>query len=233
MKINTITTIELSSICNLKCKYCINRLMRKNGRMPRIMSDVVFDKSLYWLSQLIERGTQKEVNLNGNGESLLDPQFIKRAKAVKDVMGKGTVMLSTNGTLVTDAMAKAIKEESGINRIDLSLHDAYAARKAVDLFFKYQIYGQLNTGPILSTHSWAGQLESEHTIPFKGKIKCDPLIEGRAYIDSDGDVVPCCYDYLKKGKIGNVFDEHLLDRECRPFSLCDTCHQEIPEGVRT
>ncbi len=227
MKLTTITTIELSSKCNLSCRYCINRLMEDNGRTPGIMLDDVFERSLEWLGELVRRGTQKEVNLNGNGESLLDPKFLERAKRVKQAMGTRTVMLCSNGLLVTDEMARAIKE-TGIDRMDLSPHSPYHARKAVYYLGKHKIYGVLNVGSILQSHNWAGQLPDEDQYDFGLKILCHPLIEGRGYIDSDGFATPCCYDYLRKGKFGSVFDDDLLDVEYGRFELCDTCHQQIP-----
>ncbi len=56
-------------------------------------------------------------------------------------------------------------------------------------------------------------------------MQCDPLIDGRAYVQSEGDVVPCCYDYRNLGRIGHVFDQDILERELKPFALCETCHQ--------
>ena len=96
--LKTITTLELSSLCNLSCRYCVNRMMRWHGRTPQIMSDEVFVASLDWLRRLCDLGTQREVNLNGNGESLLDPQIIERTAAVIKVMGSRQVSYRTRGS---------------------------------------------------------------------------------------------------------------------------------------
>ena len=45
--LQTITTIELSSACNLKCLYCINRLLVKHPkRNAGIMTDGTFEKTM-------------------------------------------------------------------------------------------------------------------------------------------------------------------------------------------
>jgi len=229
--LKTITTIELSSLCNLKCLYCISRLLVKHpDRKPGIMEDHVFDLSLIWLSRLCEQGTQREVNLNGNGESCLDPQLVSRIRRVKEIMGDRPVAFSSNGVNMTEVLAKQLKG-SGIDRIDLSPHSAYHARRAAYILNAAGITGIINMGAIISAHNWAGQLEPEHSIDCQIKIQCDPLIEGRGYISSEGNISPCCFDYRNLGMFGTVFDPDLLDREIRPYALCDTCHQVIPDYI--
>ena len=233
MKIQTITTLELSSICNLSCVYCINRLLVKDpNRKPGIMSDAVFDRCVELLQALTKRGTQKEVNLNGNGESLLDPKLTERIATLREkVDGKLLIQFSTNGLALTPSLASGLKQ-AGINRIDLSTHDTAAARKARDVFIKAGMSGLVTTGPITGAHNYAGQLEPENSVEYVPKgLKCDPLIEGRAYIQSEGDVVPCCYDYKNLGRIGHVFDDDILERELKPFALCEQCHQELPKPI--
>lgn len=233
MKLQTITTIELSSLCNLACKYCINRLMQKDpARRPGIMVDFVFEKSLYWLKKLVSRGTQNEVNLNGNGESMLDPDLVQRVRSTKDVVGDaGQVQFCTNGVLMTKALAIKLKD-AGIDRIDVSVHDPYHARRCAHLLTAIGMQGVIADGAIKSTHNWAGQLESKHQVPIFISLPCHPIIEGRGYINSEGDISPCCYDYRNLGRFGSVFDSDLLEREVRPFSLCVDCHQILPQPAK-
>lgn len=226
--LKTITTIELSNICNLKCQYCINRLLVKDpAREPGIMSDRVFDQSLELLQALCNRDTQKEVNMNGDGESFLDPQLVKRVKAVKDIMGDRHVNMCTNGVNMTYEVSKGLKD-AGMNQLDLSPHSIWHARKAAVIMMQVGIPGFINDGIITHSHNWAGQLEPENQIECKLKLQCDPLIEGRGYVLTEGNITPCCYDYRNLGVFGTVFDADLLDHPIRPFVLCETCHQEIP-----
>jgi hypothetical protein len=225
MTIQTITTIELSNVCQLKCRYCIqSKLIKHPSRKPGIMTDEIFDRSLFWLDILCRRNTQAECNLNGNGESSLDPQLPERIREVKDIMGDRKVGLSTNGIGWTYELAVRVKD-AGIDYMDLSPHDPYEARKAALIFHKAGIQGQLNPGTILTPHNWAGQLDKEHQIEMNYTLPCHPLMEGRGYISTEGALSPCCYDYQLIGVFGGVFDKDLLTRDIRAFSLCDTCHQ--------
>lgn len=229
--LKTITTIELSSICSLVCKYCINRLLVKHpSRNAGIMSDKVFNKSLYWLSMLCRQGTQKEVNVNGNGESCLDPQLIQRIILIKEIMKDRPVAFSTNGVNMTDELAEGLAQ-TGIDRVDVSVHSPYYARKAIQILAKAGVNIGVNPGAIVMSHNWAGQLEPENCVDINFRIQCDPLMQGRGYIQSEGNVTPCCYDYRNLGVFGHVFDEDLLEREIKPYELCKTCHQEIPEYI--
>ena len=234
MKTTTITTIELSSLCNLKCEYCINRMLIKDpARNAGIMTDAVFERCVEIVKKLSDQGTQKELNLNGNGESLLDPQLVERIARLRETLGADMqIQLSTNATLLTPQLAADLKK-AGIDRIDLSPHKPAAVRFAVCYLLTNGIKGVINTGPMFVSHNWARQLEPENCIPIEppGK-RCDPLIDGRAYIQSEGDVVPCCYDYRNLGKIGHVFDDDILERELKPFELCEQCHQILPDGLK-
>lgn len=230
--LQTITTIELSSICNMVCSYCINRLLVKEPtRQPGIMSDDVFNASCELLKKLVKRGTQKEVNLNGNGESLLDAQIFDRIATIKAIMqGYNSVQLCTNGTLLNSSIAKQLKA-SGIDRVDVSPHNVAATRKAIFMLQAAGIGGYVNNGVISQSHNWAGQLEKENSIGICPDILCLPLIEGRGYIQSEGNLSPCCYDFRNLGVFGHVFDDDILDKLISPFELCTSCHQKIPESI--
>jgi len=228
--LKTITTIELSSLCNLKCKYCVNRLLVKHpARQPGIMSDEIFEKSLYWLDKLIKAGTQMEVHLNGNGESLLDPDIVDRARVVKALMGERYVGLCTNGLKFTQELALEFKRAE--IHVDMSVHSPEHIRKAIYYHRQAGLAGVLNPGAMTMPHNWAGQLEPENCVPIEYTIQCDPLIDGRGYISSEGYVSPCCYDYRLTGAFGHVHDADLLELPITDFELCATCHQTIPADI--
>lgn len=226
MTLQTITTIELANICQLKCRYCIqSKLIKEPYRQLGIMTDEVFDRSLYRLDILCRHNTQAEENLNGNGESLLDPKLVERVRKTKAIMKHRPVGLSSNGILVTRELVDALVD-AGLDYLDISPHDAYAARKAYDIIqANGKIRSTYNTGAIVSPHNWAGQLDPEDTVGIRYNIPCHPLIEGRGYISREGIVTPCCYDYKFLGKYGTVFDKTLLQADIQGFILCKTCHQ--------
>jgi hypothetical protein len=200
--------------------------MKKNGRRPEIMSKEVFFKSLDLIDDLCVKGTQQEVQVNGNGESLLDEDIISRIGLIRSVIGNRFLGFSTNGLLMTLELAYELKE-SGINRLDLSLHNAVAARKTVDYCRTVGLACNVNPGAIMSPHNWANQIEPEYRTNHVPDIPCAPLLEGRGYIQSHGGISPCCYDYLGKGQFATVFDKNILSIEYGKYSLCEECHQKI------
>jgi hypothetical protein len=195
-----------------------------------IMTDEIFNLSLSLLDKLVKAGTQREVNLNGIGESLLDPQLIERVIATKKVMKDLPVMFCTNGVLMDERLARDLKD-TGIDRVDVSAHDAYHARKCADILTEVGMNGVISDGAIKSSHNWADQLEPEHRIKMRFTLPC-PIAEGNGYINSEGGLSPCCYDYRNLGEFGTVFDEDIMDVEIKTFSLCKTCHQTLPEGIK-
>ena len=233
--LQTITTIELSSICNLKCLYCINRKMiDAPERRPGLMTDDIFEKTCELLSELVSRGTQREIHLNGNGESTLDYQLIDRIKKVREIVGpERHVGLSTNGLLISEQLAADLRD-SGLTQLDISPHSPYHARKAAHIMFESGMKkGMVSMGCMVASHNWAGQLEPEHSVHCYLKNRCDPLIEGRGYVLSEGNITPCCYDYRNLGVFAHVNDNirDILDTPIVPFELCHTCHQQIPPFI--
>ena len=232
MKFNTITTIELSSECNLACEYCVNRFISESvGRKRGIMQDDIFERSLELLKELCRVGTQKEVNLNGNGESTLDPKLIGRINETKEIMGNRQVSFCTNGVNMTSELARHLKE-SKLDSITLSPHSPFHARRAAHIMVDNGIMPHVNFGAICATHNWAGQLEPENSVNCRLKNDCVPLEEGRGYISSEGWVSPCCYDYRLLGAFGHVFDDNILKRDVAPYLLCHACHQKISKRIQ-
>ena len=229
--LKTITTIELSNICNLACQYCINRLLVEEPcRMPGTMLDTVFDRTLEVLKELVRQGTQREINMNGNGESFLDPQLVARVRRTKEIMGDRKVAICTNGVNVSYEVCAALKD-AGLDQLDLSPHSPWHARRAAQIMAQVRIPGILNNGPILYSHNWAGQLESENRIECRLELECEQLKQGMGYVLTEGNITPCCFDYRNLGVFGTVFDDGILDRPIRPYALCRTCHQKIPEAL--
>jgi hypothetical protein len=131
---------------------------------------------------------------------------------------------------LTYEMAVKIKD-AGIDQFDVSPHSPFHARKAVQIMAKTGLRGIVNFGTILAPHNWAGQLEPENSVDYVRPIPCDPLIEGRGYIQREGNLSPCCYDFRNLGTFGTVYDEDLLEKDIKPFALCRLCHQVMPGEV--
>lgn len=82
--------IEITSVCNLRCKYCVHPTM---SRAKAHMSMETFSSALRLVYHYKRYHGQHELNLCGIGESTVHPQFIEflgRAHATRVRYGFST-----------------------------------------------------------------------------------------------------------------------------------------------
>ena len=226
MIVNTINSIETSSKCNLSCQYCMAKDQHK-WRHTGIMSMETFKNALGWVRYFSNKGTQRELNLFGVGEPLLNPNIVEMVRLAREVVPlKYRVHLNTNGVYLTEELAYSLKS-AGINSIDLTAHDAYHTAKAVRILQKAGITGRISLDFITQPNDWAGQVNW-----FKSNVRysCPWLHIGQAFVLSNGDIVQCCFDAKAANVMGNVLDLP-GDILCGPFALCKDCHQDIPREI--
>lgn len=221
MRITTINSIEVSSLCNLKCRYCpasVQGEKRETGLMDRD----VFEKAVEWARHFARSGTQREINLFGVGEPALHPDLPKFVKLARQRLPfKQILHLNTNGVAMTRDLAVALKD-AGIDHIDITAHDAYHAAKCIRIFRELGIPGQLSVDAISAPNNWAGQVDWFHPEYYKA-MPCPWIRSGQVMIMSDGSVTRCCIDAFGTGIMGTVFDD-LSAMEVSPFELCRNCH---------
>src|SRR5512147_2788120 len=92
--IREIHEIELSSICNLACRYCPHPKLQ---REKEHMSWETFERTLEHVAYYVGKGTQTEVSLTGIGEAILHPRFVEAVFRVREVIGRRQITLATNG----------------------------------------------------------------------------------------------------------------------------------------
>ena len=222
--ITTIKQIEVTSVCNLACRYCPHPKMK---RKKEHMSVKTFARTLQWVQHFMKQGTQKEVALTGIGEALMHPLFVKWVGVIREVVGwNNPITFSTNGILLTDELCKALKPFEP--RIFVSLHRPEKAGKAIEVAKKYGLFVTHNDAFATDSMNWAGTVDwyvSTHSIP------CDFLQRGWAVVLADGDITTCCMDSEKLGLIGNVFNDLPESTYMKPYSLCEPCHMSIPESL--
>jgi radical SAM protein with 4Fe4S-binding SPASM domain len=125
--------IDPSSVCNFKCKFCMNKKIRS----PKIMSLDMFTGIIDSLQEF--ETPVKVIRLYGFGEPLINPNFcemVKYAKASSKVLSVDT---TTNGSLINKKYAGKLVE-SGIDRINISIEslstEGYKAFTGRDVDFK-------------------------------------------------------------------------------------------------
>lgn len=104
--------VELTNICNLKCKMCYNKHMkRKKGFMP-------FDLFKKIVNQAVDLNIEN-MGLYTTGESFLHPKVFEFIKYAKE-KGIKYVYMTTNGQALDDEKIKKIFE-SGLDSVKFSI----------------------------------------------------------------------------------------------------------------
>jgi hypothetical protein len=226
LKIKTINTIELSSICDNACAYCPAK-DQGEYRQTGFMDVATFEKAIVWALRFAKEGTQLEINLFGVGESTLHPKLVQFVAYARRMMPFGQVLhLNTNGNTMTEELAQSIKD-AGISHIDISGHDHRATANCLRIFRKVGIPHGLSYDFTIHPNNWAGQVDW-----FPAKYDAGPcpwLSRGQAMVMSDGRVTTCCIDAFAKNVMGTV-DDDLSQLEINPSELCKTCHHMISRG---
>lgn len=226
--ITTINSIEVSSICDNACEYCPASVQHEH-RPVGFMDMDTFKKALEWVKHFVEKETQKELNLFGVGEPTLNPEIVEMVRLARQVMPmRLPVHFNTNGNTMTKELAVSLRE-AGISHIDITGHNPRSAAKCIRIFMEVGIQGQLSIDPITHPNNWAGQVdwfESRDVYP------CPWLHIGQAMIMSNGDVTTCCIDAFSKNKYATIYDD-LSSKTMDASELCKTCHQTIPEHMKS
>lgn len=224
--VRDIHQIELTTRCNLKCKYCPHY-----PNLPREKEDMTwetFEHSLLLVRHYVQQGTQTELSLTGIGESLLHPEFVNMVSYARDVIGyQRQLTVTTNGILLTEELCEALAPYRPA--VFVSLHRPEKAGHAVEAAKKYGILAGINNSFATSAFNWAGA--QKDWFVSAPRTKCEYLRAGWGVILVDGRVTTCCLDSDGSGVIGKVTDdpESLM---LKPWqgknSGCSTCHMEVP-----
>lgn len=223
--ITEVHELELSSRCNLRCRYCPHpKLEREKGDMTMD----VFMKAMDHVAYYCEQGTQGELALTGIGEAFLHPNFVEMVKLARRTLGPDRKMtLSTNGILVTDAIAQVMREYRV--EVYVSLHRPEKAGPAIEVLKRHGVYVGHNSGFATQAMDWAGQLDWYVSAPTTNY--CQYLVRGWGVIRQDGMLDACCMDAHSKFPLGSVSDKpgswmtYILP-------LCATCNLRTPEELQ-
>jgi len=212
MQITQLHQVEITSNCNLRCKYCVH------GKMPRAKMDMTFD-TFARVIELVKGYAQEELNLCGIGESTMHPQFIEFVQYAREQLPHIDLTMATNGVGLTEVMARALADNRV--RVWVSLHRPEKAGPAVELLKKYGVLAGVSADPSLSAVDWAGQVDWHVSAQ---PTRCMWLALGYGIAWSDGRVGTCSFDGQgTDGAIGTVWDEPNM-LHSKPYSLCETCH---------
>lgn len=243
--VKSFKNIEFASICNLSCPYCPCKDQGEH-RPVGFMNEPVFDRVLYWLKKFVENDTQREVNLFGIGESTLHPYLIDWTRRIRKILPKRmNLLINTNGVAFSEMLCQGLLD-AGVDKIDLTDHDAYHSMKTVEIFRKLGMthiknYGEdakyppkafgISRDAVYNPNNWGGLVDWVPEVCYSHAYVCPWLLRGQTMVFSDGRVTTCCQDAFARGVVGSVFDDNLDRIEYGPFVQCATCHERIPDGM--
>lgn len=226
MKLQRIHQIEITSECNLRCRYCVHPKMtrpKQHMDMDTFMHTLNLTEYLFLMN-----GPQAEINIAGIGESFMHPDLVEYASIIRYTLGPHIkILLATNGVSVTE---EVVKELAKVNvRVYVSLHRPEKAGPAIEILKKYSLLDGVSADPSIAAVNWAGQVD--WIVSCDTTKVCPWIRDSMAMITSTGDIVQCCFDGNGRSVLGSVFDdkEDIYDIETRPYELCRDCHLLTPK----
>jgi organic radical activating enzyme len=115
--------IEFSSVCNLRCVECPQRLMK---RKRQFMDDNVFTRVLEYICKMPDerkiKGYPPTIICHKDGEPLLHPRFEKYIKEISDAQPDYRFNIYTNGLKLTRAFIDFLESLPNETRLLISYH---------------------------------------------------------------------------------------------------------------
>lgn len=222
-RVQALHQIEMTSRCNLRCKYCVHPTM---VRPKEDMDKETFLKCLKVAKEFVLAGSQYELNLAGIGESTMHPDFVDWVHLAREAVGWNChLVLSTNGVNFEDKAIEAIADTQ--ISVYVSPHRPEKAMSAIKKLKEVGLFRGTSDGAWTASVDWAGQIDWPVTAGTKG-APCPWIPQGRVTIFSDGKASTCCFDSDRCGVIGHIDD--LIkgdDLYVEPYKLCGPCHHEL------
>lgn len=216
--VQLIHQIEITSRCNLRCKYCAHPTMT---RAKMDMDWDIYARAIEIVKSCAERGSRGSLNLAGIGESTMHPQFIRMLAYAREQLGEAQeLVLATNGLLVNDKMAEAMKPYAP--RVFVSLHRPERAGPAIEALKRVGLLAGVSGDPSVAATDWAGQVKW-HVSAMRAP--CPWVRGGWAMVLSDGSMTRCSFDATGVGIFGHVMDAE--QPYTSPYILCKSCHQDV------
>lgn len=217
--IRHIHQIEVTSRCNLACKYCPSPKLKR----PKMdMDEQTFLKAVAWVKEFVQVNGPHELNLAGIGESTIHPRFVDYVRFAREYLGPDQRLLfATNGVAMTEELAASLAPYRP--DIWVSLHRPEKAGPAIEILKRHGLVVGVSADPSISSTNWAGQVKWHVST---ARHECVWVKMGKVIVLSDGRVSRCSYDASGVGVIATV-DDDLSKFQTSPYSLCKSCDQDV------
>ncbi len=206
-------SLETTSYCNLRCKFCPNskygRGLLKN---KKLMDEKLFKKIINELAEINYRG---HVLFHFYGEPLTDKRLPSLVEYTKKKLPRAKLQINTNGFLLTISLYKKLVD-NGVKLFIITqyadsvppnikdLLDYLKTRPKKENKIKYRILGE-----DIGLSNRGGEINVKKNIDYERPICTYP--NTAIPIDYNGNVILCCNDYHSSITFGNLKKEKLLD----------------------
>lgn len=213
MKLTRIHQIEITSRCNLACKYCPHPKLQRDKKDMTMFN---FMRALEWVTYYDQQGTQPELAITGMGEALLHPHFNAFMRAARKSY-TGFLHFSTNGILFKEETAELCKD---LNiKVFISAHRPELAGPAVEIANKHGLLAGVNTSFVDSALDFAGTVEWNNSAPEQ---YCAYQKYGWGMVLADGRINTCCWEPEGINTIGHIMD-NIDSVEMQVMPGCKDC----------
>lgn len=203
-------SLETITACNLRCSYCPNSVYDRGLlKNKKLMTIELFHKII---DELAELGWAGQLQPHLYGEPLLDSRIIEFVKYAKMKIKKVCIDLYSNGELLTVPLYQELVK-AGVDIFTITQHRDLPPEGVLDVIAYREKVGSDNVG-----FSFC-KLKPDDLTSRGGIIKTKDVVKKgpcswpihNISVDSDGNVLICCEDYLGQVKIGNVREKKLID----------------------
>lgn len=114
-------TIENTTVCNLRCRFCTHPRLNLKGEM---ISPQMWDLIIAEIKELYSRFPRKRPKIiyGGMGEPLLNPQFLEHLRNIRQELPKARIQIDTNGVVLDAEKTEALVRERLVDIISISLN---------------------------------------------------------------------------------------------------------------
>jgi len=195
--------IEISSLCNRKCKWC------PNSKQDR--EEAYLETELYYKIIADLEGFDGEICFHLYNEPLLDKRLVEFIKYAKDKLPQVKPYIATNGDFMTYKLWGRLKD-AGLSYALITQYDDKVSRRIQNIqrelpddnSFKVQIFSKKSYG------NRAGALEQTRNNELPLSIPCArPFFQ--LCINYKGQAILCCNDYYGDVIPGDLHNTHWRD----------------------
>jgi radical SAM protein with 4Fe4S-binding SPASM domain len=197
--------LEISNLCNYSAIHpkCPISTFKEKVILPLN----TIEKVLKELGELGFKGTIYPFNYS---EPLIDPRLFKVLEMTKELVPLASPWLYTNGFMLNDEMVREL-DEYGVKRLCVSIYTPEESKRIRGIIkrMRGEVRMELRAYRRYPMNiRMNDKMDWPDREPLNLKIPCPSPLRYLT-IDSSGNLIICCHDFLKKHIFGNVKDETL------------------------